>query len=125
MFGFSLQERLVRDKQTAMQYLPTNTRFQRLDSANCFVYTISSEYGDSFTLAAYFDGSLYKVALLNPKLEGKLGAHQAHLFSNGTLCLNKRGGERDLRSAFSKSVLWATGISVVLRGGVFPFARDQ
>ena len=64
--------------------------------------------------------------LVEPKLEGSIGAHAGHLFSSGRICLARgTGGVNSLREAYTKSVLWAAGTSIVRQGGAFPFAYDQ
>ena len=56
-----------------------------------------------------------------------MGAHAGHLYANGRLCLSQNGGsgQPTLEEAYSKSVLWATGMDVVLAGYPFPFSPNN
>lgn len=119
----SLEQRVVREK------LPDGTRALRVGDIDGWVYDFHTEFQDRFELFAYFDGVGYQVLLLDPPLEGTLNPHHAHLYSDGRLCLsgemNSASGQPTLEEAYSKSVLWANGISLYKRGHAFPWSINN
>ncbi|MEU7874371.1 hypothetical protein [Dactylosporangium sp. NPDC049140] len=124
---FAALDRMVRDQQTARNKLPRNTVFINETDVSGWLYSITTELGHEYTLFAYFDGTDYKVKLVAPELEGKLPAHGAHLYGSGLICLDERkgSGQATLEEAFSKSVLWALGVSYVREGFTFPFSINN
>jgi hypothetical protein len=121
----TLNARLTRDKETVAKKFPHNTRTAELNGTVGWYYDIRSETGDSYTLFAYHDGSLYQVAVVSPNVEGKYSPHNGHLFSNGHICFGSSDGMPTLEQAYAKSVLWANGFSIFLRTGQFPFSRNN
>lgn len=119
--------RLAKDQRTAANKLPPNTVYLDEAAVQGWLYSIRTELEDDYTLFAYFDGTDYKVKLVEPDLEGKLPAHGGHLFFNGLICLDERkgSGQPTLEEAYSKSVLWALGASYVRRGHKFPFSINN
>ncbi len=124
---FAALDRTLRDQQTARTKLPRNTVFINEADVSGWLYSITTDLGDEYTLFAYFDGTDYKVKLVAPELEGRLPAHGAHLFGSGQICLDERkgSGQATLEEAFSKSALWALGISYVRQGLTFPFSINN
>ncbi len=119
--------RRQRDAQTVARHFPSGTRWASDGKFSGWVYDITNEFGDPYRFFGYFDPtfSLYKVALLAPKLAGKVGAHEGHLFRDGLVCLNQRGGCRELADAYARSALWCRGASLVRRGHGFQFNTGQ
>lgn len=117
--------RLDRDRQTVASHLPSTTREMTVDSTLGWRYSFVNEFGEEFSMWAFFDGSLYQVALISPAVEGRAGAHDQHLFRDGYLCLSPRGGTGDLEGAYARSVLWANGYSAFVSTGVFPFSINN
>ena len=116
-----------RDQQYAQTHMPRNTTFIEQANARGWCYSFTSEMGRLYTMFAYFDGRNYQVKLVEPRLEGTVGAHDGHLYSDGRLCLSESNssGQPTLEEAYSKSVLWATGMDVVLQGYKFPFSINN
>ena len=113
------------DRQIVAQKLPNNTQEMCVSGVTGWVYSITSELGDQYTMFAYSDGSLYQVMVLFPAVAGKFGQHDAHLFNDGRICFGEGGGLPTLEQAFAKSVLWATGFSSYLCTGQFPFSINN
>jgi hypothetical protein len=126
-FAARVRGREVGDLQWAAAHMPRNTRFIDHRDARGWCYSFRSQMGRPYTMFAYFDGNSYQVKLVEPRLEGVLGVHSSHLFANGKLCLSQNGGsgQPSLEEAYSKSVLWATGMDVVLAGYPFPFSVNN
>jgi hypothetical protein len=122
-------DRLQSDRMTARQFMPSNTReLTTQEGVTGFVYSFTTELADEFTLFAYFDGANYQVQVVKPEVEARFKSpHTGHLFSNGRICFgdNYGSGMPTLRDAFSKSVLWATGMSIAMRTGHFPFSNNN
>ncbi len=115
-------KRLARDREAAARKLPANTRFLVVDGVPGWLYTITDEFGRSYTMFLYFDGSLYQVKVVWPEVEGRYDPHRGHLFRDGRICLGPNGGLPTLEQAYAKSVLWANGFTVFERTGIFPFS---
>ena len=126
-FAARVDGREVADLRYAASHMPRNTQFIEHTDARGWCYSFRSQMGREYTMFAYFDGRAYQVRLIEPRLEGKVGAHTAHLFSNGKICLSDvaGSGQPSLEEAYSKSVLWATGMDVVLAGYQFPFSINN
>lgn len=124
LFGSSTAsaDRLARDREVAKRKLPFDTREAVQGCVTTFVYSVTDEFGQRYQLAAYFDGDEYMVKLVYPPLEGEIGVETGHVFHDGTLCLREPfGGMPTLEAAYARSVVLVNGLSVVRRGGQFPF----
>lgn len=108
------------DRQVVAQKLP-NAQEMHINGVTGWVYEITSEVGDSYTMFIFNDGSLYQVMVLFPEVAGHYSPSEGHLFPNGCICLNEEHGYPTLEKAYAKSVLWATGFSIYVRTGQFPF----
>ncbi|MCW2929840.1 MAG: hypothetical protein JWM19_802 [Actinomycetia bacterium] len=119
----ALERRIVGDK------MPSNT-FQASDGTTTgWVYSVTNEFSDKYTLFAWYDmaTATYKVSLVEPDLRGKVGVEDCHLYGDGTICLKREGGHgyRNLEDAYSRSVLWTRGASCYRRGYGFQFNLGQ
>jgi hypothetical protein len=112
---------LTVDRQVVAQKLPSNAQEMHINGVTGWVYEIISEVGDTYTMFIFHDGSLYQVMVLFPEVAGRYSPNEGHLFSNGCICLNEEHGYPTLEKAYAKSVLWATGFSIYVRTGQFPF----
>lgn len=112
---------LTLDRQIVAQKLPSSAQEMNVSGVTGWVYDITSELGDTYTMFIFNDGSLYQVMVLFPEVAGRYSPNEGHLFSNGCICLNEEHGYPTLELAYAKSVLWATGFSVYVRTGQFPF----
>jgi hypothetical protein len=114
---------------TVRQKLPNNTARLTVDGVDGWAYSFLTEFQDRFELFAYFDGVDYQVMLIAPELEGRVNPHDAHLFTGGRLCLSSnpasQSGQPTLEEAYSKSVLWANGMSLYLQGHTFPWSINN
>lgn len=123
--------RLERDRVTANEKLPSNTRESTLDGTTYWTYSVTCKLGRRYTMTLYFDGHEYQVRVLSPKIPSDVGLkdsdiniHKCHYFPNGRLCLDPPGnGAKSLEEAFAKSVVWATGFSIYVATGQFAFSR--
>lgn len=117
------------EAHTVRTKLPDNTRPLRVAELEGWAYGFYTELSDYFELFAYYDGARYQVMLIAPELEGHVGAHSAHLYPDGRLCLSAdpgmASGQPSLEEAYSKSVLWANGISIYQRGHAFPWSINN
>jgi len=120
-------DRTSNEKQIVSRYMPNNTKHLITDEGiSGWVYNFTCEFGDSYTMFAYYDGNYYQVLVLEPKVERKWNsAHTGHIFSDGRICFGEEydSGLPSLQDAYSKSVLWANGLSVAVRTGHFPFSK--
>jgi hypothetical protein len=116
---------LQNDREIARRYMPDNTReITTEEGVTGFVYSITTELRDEFTLFAFFDGSNYQVKVVWSELEKRFKSLcEVHLYSNGVIDFgnNDWNGAFSLRDAYAKSVLWANGLSIFMRIGRFPF----
>ena len=126
-FAARVDGREVADAAWAAKHMPRSTQFIDHPDARGWCYSFRSQMGRQYTMFAYFDGRNYQVKLIEPRLEGLIGVHTGHLFANGKLCLSQAGGsgQPTLEEAYSKSVLWATGMDVVMAGYPFPFSINN
>lgn len=126
-FAVSAARREVQDQRFASGHLPPNTRFIESPTARGWCYRIQTKLGNYYTLFAYFDGRHYQVSLIEPRLEGSIGVHNGHLYSDGRLCLSDDfdSGQPSLETAYSKSVIWANGVDVVRLGWNFPYSVNN
>lgn len=107
-------------------YLPAGTELIEQDGVPGWIYDFQDEVGQWWQMFLFHDGSLYQVQVVSPELDGQgYNVHNAHLFSDGRICLSALGGVHDLRQAYAKSVLWASGFSVFRTTGQFPFSINN
>ncbi len=120
---------LDRDRRVVLEKMPGNTFEATVGGTTGWYYTIVNEFSDQFIFFACYDGSSYQVMLIEPKLEGRLGAHESHLYSNGKLCLSDTAdnGMPTLEQAYARSVVWSNGVSVILHDSTafFPFSINN
>jgi hypothetical protein len=121
----SLATRLQRDREIVIDKFPANTKPMTVDGVNGWLYSIVDEFGQSYQLFAYHDGSVYQVQVVFPEVEGQYSPHNGHLYSDGTICFGDEHGLPTLEQAYAKSVVWANGFTVFLRTGKFPFSRNN
>lgn len=111
----------------AEQHLPISAfKITRPDGTSGWVYSVTTEWGDTFELFLYFDhcAHLHRVLLVSPNIEDLGVAHTTHLFSDGHLCISPNGyGSRFVHDAYARSVLWCNGISSLLRGHGFGWGQ--
>lgn len=114
--------RALREQSLVDVQLPATTRSLVVDGVRGWLYPVRSDAGDDFRLFLWFDGSAYQVKVASPDVDAHR-SHACHLFADGRLCLGEEagGGLPTLDSAYARSVMWANGFSVYLRGGTFPF----
>lgn len=120
-------------RATARLKLPANTREVASAGVTGWAFSITTEFGDTYTFwAAYdVDDSHWAVYLLSPRRDqisspGRApNAHDIHLFADGRLCLTPTVGCRSLEHAFARSALWARGASCYRQGLTFTFNRGQ
>ena len=114
------------DEAIVAEFLPAGTILIEQDGQEGWLYDFTDESEQWYQMFLYHDGSLYQVQVVEPELEhGHYGVHEAHLFSDGRLCLSETGGLDDLQQAYAKSVLWANGFSVFQETGQFPFSINN
>jgi len=122
-------DRVSNEKNIASRHMPKNTKkLVTEEGTSGWVYSFTCELGDNYTMFAYYDGNYYQVLVIEPKVEGKWdSAHTGHIFSDGRICFGNKfdSGLPSLQDAYSKSVLWATGLSVAKRTEHFPFSNNQ
>jgi hypothetical protein len=120
-FAYSLD----RDRRIAAQFLPNNTQEMQINGVTGWLYQIQCELGNQYQMFAYYDGELYQVMVVFPDVAGKYGEHDGHLYDDGRICFGSQGGLPTLQDAFAKSALWATGFSIFLETGQFPFSINN
>ncbi|KAA9012841.1 hypothetical protein [Niallia endozanthoxylica] len=103
--------------------LPRNTIRTMKDGFNGYLYTINDEFGQTYTMFLYHDGTYYQVKLVYPQLNHSYNVHNCHLYPDRRLCLNQatNGGYHRLEDTYAKSVLWANGFTTYRKKGIFPF----
>jgi hypothetical protein len=126
---FAIGTRLGKDRKTVAKKLPSNTKeIKTSEGVTGWFYRFQCQLGKAYELFLWFDGAFYQVKLVSPELESKwISPHTGHLYSSGKLCLGDKfqNGMPTLEAAYAKSVLWATGMSVALETGIFPFNYNQ
>ena len=115
----------ITETQIVARKFPAGTRELNVGGVRGWLYRLTSELGDQFTMFTYHDGQQYQVKVVSPEVEGRYSQHEAHLFNDGRICFDRNGGLSTLEQAYAKSVLWATGFSFVLRGQAFPFSNNN
>jgi hypothetical protein len=116
---------IIVDRHIVASKFPSNVREINHNGTIGWIYSITSELGDPYSLFAYHDGSFYQVLVILPAVAGQYGAHDGHLFSDGRICFGDSGGLPTLEQAYAKSVLWATGFSIFLRTGNFQLSVNN
>ncbi len=122
---FAASARLAEESAVVAQSFPRGTRLLEVDGHPGWLYSFTSELGDEFQLFVYYDQGLYFVQVVSPPIEGRFGAHDAHLYPNSVICLCQEVGLPSLKEAYAKSVLWANGFSIFQRTGHFPFSINN
>jgi hypothetical protein len=122
-------DRLAEEGKIVRAKLPSNTKaYTTREGIKGWLYTVKCQLGTRYQLFSWYDGAHYKVMVVSPAIESKWkNPHTGHLHADATICLGTGWGtgERSLEAAFAKSVLWASGMSVALKTGKFPFNYDQ
>lgn len=122
---FASSAREAAEMHTARTKMPATTRRERVGSTGGYLYDIRSEFGDDFTMFAYYDGDEYQVQVVFPRIEGVYGIHDAHLWPDGRICFGDGEPLTTLEQAYAKSVLWATGFSSLVATGRFQFSINN
>lgn len=112
-----------RDRLAAELCLPGQAKRVTAQGTTGWLYPVTSEQGDRYTLFLWFDGSAYQVKVVAPELDRVADPHACHLFPDARLCLggDPGGGMPTLEGAFARSVVWTSGYSHWRRTGRFPF----
>jgi hypothetical protein len=115
------------EARVARTRLPVGTYPHSVGGTTGWVYTFHNEFRDQYTFFTYYSTQHqeYRTMLVAPNLNGLFGEHQAHLYQDGTVCLSPNVGVATLDGSYARAVLWSNGVSVVRRGGEFPFTYDQ
>jgi len=117
---------LANDRTFAKSKMPRNTLEVKSDGCTGFKYDITCELGNKYKLFAYFNGSRYRVMVVDPVVERGPVGHDSHVLTDGSLCLEPTvQGCRTLEQAFAKSVLWANGYSIYKHTGKFPYSANN
>jgi hypothetical protein len=121
--------RLEREAAFARTGMPGNTVRASDGNFDGWHYMITNEFGDSYSLFLHYNPSfgVYRVALIDPRMEGTADAHGTHLWPDGILCLTTRTGNGypDMGETFAKAALWTRGASCYRRGYGFQFNAGQ
>jgi hypothetical protein len=114
--------RLEREREIVRLKLPEGTKLLTIGGVSGWLYQIICEFGYSYTMFLFWDGSLYKVRLIYPD-PGQLpdDVHKHHYFRGGIICLTKNIGYPRLEDAYGKSVLFATAWTTLQKTGSFEF----
>jgi hypothetical protein len=121
--------RVERESAFVRTSMPKNTIRASDGKFEGWHYTITNEFGDKYGLFLHYNPSfgVYRVALIDPQMEGTVDAHGTHLWPDGILCLTTRPGSGypDMGEAFAKAALWTRGASCYRRGYGFQFNTGQ
>jgi hypothetical protein len=121
--------RLAQEAAFARTGMPTNTIRASDGTFEGWHYTITNEFGDDYNLFLHYNPSfgVYRVALIEPRMEGTVDAHGTHLWPDGILCLTRQTGSgyADMGETFAKAALWTRGASCYRRGYGFQFNTGQ
>ena len=121
--------RLEDETEFVRNHMPVNTRRTSDGTFDGWYFAITNEFGDTYGLFLYFHKGMgvYRVALVEPRLEGKADAHGGHLWADGHLCLTKRDGSgyKSIETTYAKAALWTRGMSCYRRGYGFQFNIGQ
>ena len=126
----TFETRLSADRRTINAKLPANTKeFKTAEGVTGWVYSFSCELGTRYKMFLYFDGSNYQVKVIEPRVENYWhDPHTGHLMGNGNICLmalTMMQMVAPIEAAYAKSVLWATGMSIAIKTGTFPWNHNQ
>ena len=125
----TFESRLTTDRRTVKTKLPANTKeFKTSEGVTGWVYCFSCELGTRYKMFLYFDGSNYQVKVIEPRVENYWhDPHTGHLMGNGNICFGAHygAGRPSIGAAYAKSVLWATGMSIAIKTGTFPWNHNQ
>jgi len=118
--------RLARERDFVRENMPSGTVHTTDGTYDGWAYSITNDFNDIYELFLWYDPASYryKVSLISPQLAGTVGVHDCHLYTDGTLCLNRAGGYKKMKAAYSRSVLWTLGASCYQRGLGFQFSTD-
>jgi hypothetical protein len=123
-----MSTRLETDRALVRTKFPRATREQWNDRLGTPVwyYRIDNELGTVFDFASFFDGALYRTALVSPagleeELLRRAGGHKAHMFEDGYVCLGTLVGTQTLAECWSKTGMWAYNVAAFLRTGEWMF----
>ncbi|MBU2666411.1 hypothetical protein KOI35_23175 [Actinoplanes bogorensis] len=124
---FAVAQSPAVEARVAMMKLPPGTHQRTVGRTTGWMYTFFNEFGDPYSFFSYYSTQhqQYRTMLVAPDLSGLFGEHQAHLYRDGTVCLSPTIGMATLDGSYARAVLWSNGVSVVRRGGQFPFTYDQ
>jgi hypothetical protein len=120
-----------RDNEAAFvrSNMPRNTTRVSDGTYEGWHFSITNEFGDSYSLFLYYHPSygVYRVALIDPRMEGSADAHGTHLWPDGTLCLTHKNGSgyKKMGATYAKAALWTRGASCYRRGYGFQFNVGQ
>ncbi|MFC8045102.1 hypothetical protein [Nocardia sp. NPDC057353] len=121
--------RLADEREFVRSNMPRDTVAVSDGEFQGWHYSITNEFGDTYSLFLYFHAGLgvYRVALVAPRLGGEVDAHGCHLFSDGTLCLTEATGSgySSMAETYAKSAIWTRGASCYRRGHGFVFNTGQ
>ncbi len=122
-------DRQVEEARIVRAKMPSNAKqMTTREGTKGWLWRVKCAYGKPYDLFGWYDGAFYQVLVVSPEIETKWrNPHTGHLFSDGRICLGDRhnSGERSLEAAYAKSTLWATGMTVALTTGRFPFNHYQ
>ena len=121
--------RLEDETEFVRTHMPANTRRTSDGTFDGWYFAITNEFGDTYGLFMYYHKGMgvYRVALVEPRLEGKSDAHGGHLWADGHLCLTRRDGSgyKSIETTYAKAALWTRGMSCYRRGYGFQFNIGQ
>lgn len=121
--------RLEDETEFVRNHMPANTKRTSDGTFDGWHFSITNEFGDTYGLFLYYHKGMgvYRVALVEPRLEGKADAHGGHLWADGHLCLTKRDGSgyQSIETTYAKAALWTRGMSCYRRGYGFQFNIGQ
>ena len=126
---FFAPSRLKTEAAFARSNMPRNTIRVSDGTYEGWHFTIKNEFEDSYSLFLYYHPSygVYRVALIDPRMEGTVDAHGTHLWPDGTLCLTHATGSGypSMGATYAKAALWTRGASCYRRGYGFQFNIGQ
>jgi hypothetical protein len=113
--------RLVQEQNVVSDKFPPGTRMVETGGVVGWMYKVESEFGDPYTLFAFWNGSQYRVKMVLPEPESFDVPHVSHYFENGDICLVPGIGLPTMEAAYAKSILFINAWSVLQRTGEFAF----
>lgn len=126
---FYAQSRHGTESAFVRSNMPQNTMRVSDGTYDGWHFTITNEFGDSYSLFLYYHAGfgVYRVALIEPRMGGTVDAHGGHLWPDGTLCLTHRTGSGypSMGATYAKAALWTRGASCYRRGYGFQFNVGQ